>query len=118
MKILNTGLMDSLAEFLKKQKESGKSIVENGTAGRLLISDMKPIEIALLELQHPEFSENLGYLVASTSEHLMFESCYLTSVLGNPPYTAAIEFGLDEKDIAVYQSEWESIGINPREVSV
>lgn len=104
----------------RKQKQLA-AILEKGKDWQSaidLIREMKPLELVAIDFLYPENKWDLPYLIAVADEHLMFETCYLWSSTGKPPYSDAIEFGLSESDIEQYQEMWRSIGVDPLEVEI
>lgn len=89
------------------------------TTGIDIVSELDPMDIAILIVEcEPRVSKEISYFVATADTRLMFESSYLLSVLGAPPYERAIEFGLNDAAIASYQEMWRSAGYEPQDMKV
>jgi hypothetical protein len=79
-----------------------------------LAGNLEPIELVVIELSLPDnFKKDACYVEALSSEWAMFEVAYLRSVTGSPPYTDAIEFGLNDDDIKKYQQQWINVELDP-----
>lgn len=81
-----------------------------------LVRELKPIEVALITLLLPDSEVGETYYIEALDYDSMFECYYLRGVLGNPPYSHAIESGFNDDDIKKYQQIWIDNGIDPREV--
>jgi len=79
------------------------------------ISTMEPIDVAFVHVELPMcLSEShLSYLVARTSEDMMFKTNCLLSVRGVAPYSQVYDFGLTDDAISQYRSQWINAGIDP-----
>jgi hypothetical protein len=113
-KILNKKAVKDYLKSLAQLDEKASNLNLVDEAGDYILK-LKPIEIALLDLERSNYPgiKHHGYVTARADEGLMFESSYLSVVLGTPPYNEAVNFGLDENDIKEYQQEWRDIGIEP-----
>lgn len=80
-----------------------------------ILRTMDPIDVVLVQYQYPEFKD-LGYWIACSNQWLMFETAYLWSVTGQPPYIGAQEFSLTPDEIANYQAQWRSAGVEPTDI--
>lgn len=97
-----------------------KGISEVGAAGSQIkqgkaIVDCTAIELVLMWLAHPN-ERDWAYEIACFSQDLMFETGYLWSVTGKPPYRWAQKFGLTDANIESYKQMWRDAGVNPEEV--
>jgi hypothetical protein len=105
----------NLSTFLNSLDVNDQAQVEEAMD---LVLQLKVEKIALFSVLFSEQKGtfHLAYINARASEDLMFETCYMQSVLGNPPCQQAIDFGLTTTCIEDYKQAWRDLGIDPAKV--
>lgn len=114
-KFLNLHIVKEFIQAMSELDETASNTDKVAIAADIA-KRLNGIQLAVINVYYHEqekWSKHMPYIVAYASADLMFEYSYFISVLGNPPYPHAEEFGLTEKDIAEYQNTWKQAGIEP-----
>lgn len=91
--------------------------LEETESALIAMQEMTALEIALLQLEHPEWLPATEELMPQLNAAIMMEVTCLWAVVGQPPYETAREmFGLSETAIEQYQSQWRQANLNPAEI--